>query len=81
MLTLKNLKMIDGYLEADYFPSENREVGHIKIDCKTLQVVEEKVTSVDGVTKQYFAHARAKMKELIQERVTGFEEEIVVAWY
>ena len=50
MLKLKNIKITDAYIEADYIPECSSECGHIKMNRVTKEI---DVRSVIGFSDTY----------------------------
>ena len=53
MLRLKNIKITDAYIEADYIPECSSECGHIKMNRVTKEI---DVRSVIGFSEIGRAH-------------------------
>lgn len=46
MLKLQNINRTNGYIEAHYLPENSSEVGYLKLNCQTKQIVDSKITMV-----------------------------------
>lgn len=65
MLTLKNIKIEDGIAEADFYPEDSQECGHIVVDTKAGQW--GKIIScvhMEEYGEMYSAHAWMHLVEL-----------------
>ena len=54
MLRLKNVKIGNKYAEADFYPENSLQVGHIVVDLSTREIVS--CVSVPGYGPMYEGH-------------------------
>lgn len=77
MLRLKNIKIENSIAEADYFPEDGAQHGHIVVDLSSGEIIcYEKVTSF-GMS--YPGHARQRLVDLYKSN--HLEPECLVIWY
>jgi len=79
MLILKNIKINNGCIEANYAPENSSETGYIKINSQTKSLIESEKTSFDDPLPSYFSHAVKVLIKLIDEE--QLPEEKVVMWF
>lgn len=53
MLKLKNIKITDAYIEADYIPECSSECGHIKMNRVTKEIDVRSVIGFSGTLYSY----------------------------
>lgn len=66
-------------ISADYYPEMEKEKGYIKINVKTYEVIEEKLTSYDCMMPMYFHHAKKGLQEYIENKESSKEK--IVIWF
>lgn len=64
MLRLKNIKITDAYIEADYIPECSSECGHIKMNRVTKEI---DVRSVIGFSGTYTRIAINGLKKILSD--------------
>ena len=79
MLNLKNIKIDNGIISANYIPEDSEEVGFVSIDIKNGKVIDSVYTEYDGTLHAYFSHAVFALKKLIKEK--EIPKERLVMWY
>lgn len=79
MVKLKNIRKAEGYISASYTPEDTSEEGYIKIRLSDGEVVEQRLTSEDGVTWFYFRHVRKALWEMMEE--DEIPEKRTIMWY
>jgi hypothetical protein len=79
MLKLVNIKKTDEYIEANYIPEHTNELGYVKIEIKTKNVIQCQRTPSDEGLPWYFSHARDKLIKCID--LTEIPKEMPVVWY
>lgn len=77
MLRLKNVKIGNKYAEADFYPENSLQVGHIVVDLSTREIVS--CISVPGYGPMYEGHARQGLTRMADEGDTTSER--LVMWY
>lgn len=81
MLKLKNIKITDAYIEADYIPECSSECGHIKMNRVTKEI---DVRSVIGFSDTYTRMAINGLERIlydIKKDPSYTLNERLVMWY
>lgn len=78
MLKLKNIKLTNGIISAEYEPENTGEVGKIAIDAKTGKVVEEKLAETDKGFPMYFNKALEWLRKVT---LNNIPKEHTLMWY
>lgn len=81
MLKLKNIKITDAYIEADYIPECSSECGHIKMNRVTKEI---DVRSVIGFSDKYTRIAINGLERIlydIKKDPSYTPNERLVMWY
>ena len=81
MLKLKNIKITDAYIEADYIPECSSECGHIKMNRVTKEI---DVRSVIGFSDTYTGMAINGLERIlydIKKDPSYTPNERLVMWY
>ena len=81
MLKLKNIKITDEYIEADYIPECSSECGHIKMNRVTKEI---DVRSVIGFSDTYTRMAINGLERIlydIKKDPSYTPNERLVMWY
>ena len=81
MLKLKNIKITDAYIEADYLPERSSECGHIKMNRVTKEI---DVRSVIGFSDTYTRMAINGLERIlydIKKDPSYTPNERLVMWY
>lgn len=81
MLKLKNIKITDAYIEADYIPECSSERGHIKMNRVTKEI---DVRSVIGFSDTYTRMAINGLERIlydIKKDPSYTPNERLVMWY
>lgn len=81
MLKLKNIKITDAYIEADYIPECSSECGHIKMNRVTKEI---DVRSVIGFSDTYTRMAINGLERIlydIKKDPSYTPNEHLVMWY
>lgn len=79
MLTLKNIKKTDEYIEANYIPEISEENGYLKVNLKDFTVLEKKLTSFDTSLNAYVSMAERGLARLKDDE--KIPNEYIVMWY
>ena len=80
MLKLKNIKIHNGIISAEYEPEKNSDnLGSISINIESGEVVESKVSQLDTPLPVYLYHATQALKKLIGKK--ELPKEKLVMWY
>lgn len=79
MLRLTEIKRTDTYIEAYYTPEDITEKGYIKIDLKTGETIEKRITSYDGFVTTYLNMASQALENMKNDET--LPETKVVMWY
>lgn len=77
MLRLKKIKIADGIAEADYYPEDSEQFGHIVVDLSTEEVIS--CDEVPGFWKTYPGHAKWHLIRMAKAGET--DKERLVMWY
>ena len=79
MLKLKNIKMNNGIISAEYDPENSGVLGSVSVDIKSGEIVDSKLSEYDKDFPFYLGHAVACLEKLaLQDSVP---EEKTVMWY
>lgn len=79
MLKLKNIRIDEGVISAEYDPENSGSLGNISINVESGEVVESKNSQLDTPLPMYLYHATQALKELINEK--ELPKEKLVMWY
>ncbi|MBQ0037747.1 MAG: hypothetical protein KBS74_03650 [Clostridiales bacterium] len=77
MLHLKNIRINEQVAEADFYPENEKQCGHISVDLKSEEISE--IINVPGYELVYPGHARKKLAKMAQEN--DHSNECVIFWY
>lgn len=77
MLRLKNVKIGSEYAEADFYPEDGREAGHVVVDLSNGEI--KSCTDVPGYGASYRGHARQRLVKMARE--DDLRTECLVMWY
>lgn len=77
MLRLKNVKIGSEYAEADFYPEDGKEAGHVIVDLSSGEI--DSCTRVPGYGASYEGHARQRLVEMAKKNDT--RSECLVMWY
>ncbi len=78
MLRLKNIKLIDKILYAEYYPEDGEEFGEICINIETGEVVDYSLTSFDKVVRRHFSHAKQALQNMLKNNEELPKEKLVM---
>lgn len=79
MLKLKNIKMNNGIISAEYDPENSGALGYVSVDIKSGRIVESNVSEYDKNFPIYLNHAASCLEKLaLQDSVP---KEKMVMWY
>lgn len=79
MLKLKNIKMNNGIISAEYDPENSGVLGSVSIDVKSGEIVNSRISEYDKDFPVYMDHAIVYLEKLaLQDSVP---EEKTVMWY
>lgn len=76
MLRLKNIKIEKETAEADFFPEDSLESGHLIVDLSTEEIIS--CNDVPGFGVSYRGHARQRLVEMAKQG--EIRTECVVMW-
>lgn len=78
MIKLKNIKKTAQTIEADFYPEESKEAGHMVFDFLTGEVLECFVP--EGYRNlTYASHAKMALRDLAKKE--ALEETYTILWY
>lgn len=77
MLRLRNVKIGSKYAEADFYPEDGQEFGHVVVDLSDGEITS--CAEVSGYGPSYKGHARQRLVEMAQKNDT--RSECLVMWY
>lgn len=77
MLRLKNIKIEAETAEADFYPEDRNEAGHIVVNLSDGEIVS--CVDVSGYGDSYSGHARQRLVRMAKEKDT--RSECIVMWY
>ena len=78
MLILKNIRMKDNIISADYYPEGEPEFGHIEIDVNSGEIVVLKKAPI-YMHSPFATHAKYELMRLA--KLEKLPEERTVLWY
>lgn len=64
MLKLKNIKMNNGIISAEYDPENSGVLGSVSVDIKSGEIVDSKLSEYDKDFPVYLGHAVACLEKL-----------------
>ena len=77
MVRLKNIKIANGIAEADYYPENSEQCGHIVVDLSSQEYIHYEEVADYG--RNYPGHAKWCLIEMAEAGDTA--EERLVMWY
>jgi len=77
MLRLKNIQFQNNVAEADFYPENSKEAGHIVVNLETKEVIS--CEEVPGFGESYRGHAKWHLIRMANEGATAKEQ--TVMWY
>ena len=77
MVRLKNIQFLDGTAEADYYPEDGLEKGHIVVSIKTEEIL--RFERAGNMGDSYLGHVRARLVQMYKEGNT--QKECLLMWY
>ena len=81
MLRLKNIKITDAYIEADYIPECSSECGHIKMNRVTKEIDVRSVIGFSGTYIRIAINGLEKILSDIKKDPSYTPNERLVMWY
>lgn len=79
MLRLINVKRNNNIIEANYIPEGIDELGFIKIDLDSEEIIDNKDTSYDFPYQTFLIHAASALKAIANDK--PFKDEYTHMWY
>lgn len=79
MLKLKNIKMNNGIISAEYDPENSGVLGSVSVDIKSGRIVESNVSEYDKNFPIYLNHAVSYLEKLALQN--SVPKEKMVMWY
>ena len=79
MLKLKNIKINNGIISAEYEPENSGDLGSVSINVENGEVVESKSSQLDVPLPMYLHHAIQALKKMINEK--ELPKEKMIMWY
>jgi hypothetical protein len=81
MLRVKNVKVSDGRLYADYCYEDKTDIGHVVLDAKTGKLLEKRMNAED--TKYDGLYTFPKVIYFLREMIehNDFPSESICMWY
>ena len=76
MLRLKNIKIGSKYAEADFYPEDSNQHGHIVVSLEDNEIYSSE--EVSGYGESYIAHARNRLVQMAKEN--DARSECIVMW-
>lgn len=77
MLRLKNIKIESKRAEADFYPEDSNEAGHVVVDLLRGEFISH--TDVIGYGESYRGHALQRLMQMAKEKDS--RTECLVMWY
>ena len=81
MLRLKNIKITDAYIEADYIPECSSECGHIKMNRVTKEIDVRSVIGFSGTYTRIAINGLEKILSDIKKDPSYTPNERLVMWF
>lgn len=81
MLKLKNIKITDAYIEADYIPECSSECGHIKMNRVTKGIEVRSVIGFSGTYTRMAINGLERILYDIKKDPSYTPNERLVMWY
>ena len=81
MLKLKNIKITDAYIEADYIPECSSECGHIKMNRVTKEIDVRSVIGFSDTYTRMAIHGLERKLYDIKKDPSYTPNERLVMWY
>mgnify|MGYP006864484898 FL=1 len=81
MLKLKNIKITDAYIEADYIPECSSECGHIKMNRVTKEIDVRSVIGFSGTYTRIAINGLERILYDIKKDPSYTPNERLVMWY
>ena len=81
MLRLKNIKITDAYIEADYIPECSSECGHIKMNRVTKEIDVRSVIGFSGTYTRIAINGLERILYDIKKDPSYTPNERLVMWY
>lgn len=81
MLKLKNIKITDAYIEADYIPECSSECGHIKMNRVTKEIDVRSVIGFSGTYTRMAINGLERILYDIKKDPSYTPNERLVMWY
>ena len=79
MLKLKNIKMNNDIISAEYDPENSGALGTVSVDIKSGEIVTSRISEYDRDFPVYLDHAVACLEKLASQ--DSVPEEKTVMWY
>ena len=76
MLRLKNIKVRNDYAEADFYPEDGNEAGHVVVDLTSGEITS--CVDVPGYGASYSGHARQRLVSIAKQNTDC--SECLVMW-
>ena len=81
MLKLKNIKITDAYIEADYIPECSSECGHIKMNRVTKEIDVRRVIGFSDTYTRMAINGLERILYDIKKDPSYTPNERLVMWY
>lgn len=79
MLKLKNIKLNNNILSAEYHPENSDDFGSVSINTENMEVVEQRPSKYDESFPIYLNHAVDALKKL--SKTTEIPKEKLIMWH
>lgn len=82
MLKLINIKKNNNYIEADYLPEDSMDMGYVKVDIRTEEIIESRHSKYEEPYEEYSEcrmMAADGLIRLLEE--SALPKEKIVMWY
>ena len=79
MIRLINIRKSNNVIECDFYPEDSLEVGSVKVDVITEQVVSFTLPLGYEYCRQHVNHAKINLIGMKDQ--SEFQESILVKWY
>lgn len=79
MLKLKNIKLNNNILSAEYHPENSDDFGKVSINTENMEVVEQRPSKHDESFPIYLNHAVDALKKL--SKTTEIPKEKLIMWH
>ena len=77
MLLLKNIRIGNGKAEADFYPEDSKNAGHIVVSLESKEIIS--CVDAPGYGESYRGHAKQNLIKMAKENNKAKERKVM--WY